>query len=1037
MNSLPSKSIGSFLPPGTRILVALLSGMLSGQVSAQNSVVVTPVAEVGGTAPDAGGTWSALSTSYAAVGTDGGVTFQGLVSGLQGLWFGDPEALELAGLQGDPAPGTAVNYGSFTFDYSISPYAGFGLGFNNRLSDSNDGVWATPAGGPAELLALEGAVAPGAGGANFTIINRPSVNNNGDTLFRATVSAGGTRTMWRGPATGPVAYIARSTEAMNAVPGSNYSAFGDDYSINDNGTACFHATIAGAGIISTNNDVLLTLADPAPVAPTLVAREGNVAPGTGGLTFAPFTACHINDDDDVLFRAGLGGGALPERNTGVWFYDDSLTTITEVAIEGDAAPGVAGAFFHSFEELFLANGGVIALVAVVRDTANDTGSLIGRGVWMDAGAGLELVALVGEDALEKDGVTVHGVITAISHVTMNMDGDIAVEMTAGGVKGIWQREGVAAAATTQLLTVGDTAYDTNRQVRTVSAIYLPESEDFTSFGGGPFGRSRSLGEDAVPLLWINFIGSSGLYFADLQPLNTLVTSRNEEAPGALAGTLFDSIRPSGTVNDNGLVAMRAYLQDGTGDAVAGVSLEGIWAEESVGGVPQLTLVARAGDSTPTGDTYQSLPVNPIYNDNGSIAFPAQLDGGGSAFFAGPLGSLEEVAKTGELVGITGVPSGAVYDIVRSLFAYNNSGRLVTSCTFVRDEDEGITVNNDSAILRHGTGARVIAREGASVGAGAVGVFDQMLNRPVLINSTHRVAFIGNRKRNAALGITAANAAGVWYHNGTSLVRVAVGGTASNPQAAAGAGGAQFLSPTNLVFNDANRIAFRTTLQGTGVTVGQNDVALYSSNAGASPVLLVRTGSTQASGSGPAGVDPAATFASIGRPDIDAASKLVFRGGLTVGTGGVAVNDDTGIWANTGAGSTSLLLREGAAAPDSNGVATADVFDSFDDPVVGLDGRVVVSAAMRVGVGTIVGTNDRALFAQGSNGQFYRVAQEGQSVAIADGFGGTTNEQILDINYPNAAGGAGGSYKAVTSDGFVMAYVSFGNGATATMIFLAP
>ena len=1037
MNSLPSKSIGSFLPSGTRLLVALLAGVLTGQVSAQNSVVVTPVAEVGGTAPDAGGTWSALSTSYAAVGTDGGVSFQGVVAGLEGLWFGDPDALELAGIEGDPAPGTAVNYGSFTFDYSISPYAGFGLGFNNRLSDSNDGIWATPAGGPAVLLALEGDVAPGTGGATFTILNRPSVNNNGDTLFRATVSSGGTRTMWRGPAAGPVAYIARSTEAMNAVPGSTYSAFGDDYSINDNGTACFHATIAGAGIISTNNDVLLTVADPVPGAPTLVAREGDVAPGTAGLTFAPFTACHINDDDDVLFRAGLGGGALPERNTGVWFYDDSLATVTEVAIEGDVAPGVAGAFFNTFEELFLANGGVTAFVATVRDTANDTGSLIGRGVWVDAGAGLELVALVGEDALEKDGVTVHGVITAISQVTMNMDGDLALEMTAGGVKGIWQREGVAAAATTQLLVVGDTAYDTNRQVRTVSAIYLPESEDFTSFGGGPFGRSRSLGEDTVPLLWINFIGSSGLYFADLQPLNTLVTSRNEEAPGTLAGTLFDSIRPSGTVNDNGLIAVRAFLQDGTGDAVAGVNLEGIWAEESVGGVPQLTLVARAGDSTPTGDTYQSLPVNPIFNDNGSIAFPAQLDGAGSAFFAGPIGALEEIAKTGELVGITGLPSGAVYDIVRSLFAYNNGGRLVTSCTFVRDEAEGITVNNDSAILRHGTGARVIAREGASVGAGAVGVFDQMLNRPVLINSTHRVAFIGNRKRNAALGITAANAAGVWYHNGTSLVRVAVGGTASNPQAAPGAGGAQYLAPTHLVFNDASRIAFRTTLQGTGVTVGQNDIALYSSNAGASPVLLARTGATQAGGTGPAGVDPAATFASIGRPDIDATSKLVFRAGLTIGDGGVTADDDEGIWANTGAGSTTLLLRKGAAAPDSNGVATADVFESFDDPVVGLDGRVVVRAAMRVGVGTIVGTNDRALFAQGSSGQFYRVAQEGQTVAIADGFGGTTNEQILTLNYPNAAGGAGGSYKAVTSEGFVMAYVTFGNSATATMIFLAP
>ncbi len=821
---------------------------------------------------------------------------------------------------------------------------------------------------------------------------------------------------------------------MNAVGGSNYSLIGASYSLNDAGTAAFHASIAGAGIVGTNNDVLLTVTNPA--APVLVNREGDIAPGTGGLrTFGPFSAVHINDDDDVLFRAALDTLAPASANTGVWLYDSALTTTTAVALEGDPVPGVAGAFFDSFEELFLADGEVIAIVAFARDTADGSGTLIGRGVWIDAGSGLELVAMVGQNALEKDGVSVHGSITAIHQVTMNMAGNLAIEMTAGGGKGIWQREAVAASATRQLLVVGDKLYDTNRRVRVPNLIVLPEAEDFTAYGGGPFGRSRSLREDDVPLLWLNLPGASGLYFADLQPLSLLVTSRNEEAPGTAAGTLLDSIRPAGTINNNGLVAFRGYLQDNTGDAVAGVSIEGIWAEQSVGGIPQLSLVARQGDLTPGGDYYGSLLVNPIYNDNGSIAFPAMLAGGGSAFFAGPIGSLVQVMKNGDPVNMTGIPSGAVYSNVRSLFAYNNGGRLVAGSSFERDSGLGINVGNDSAILRHGIGAKVIAREGTSVGAG-LGVFDDLYNRPVLINSTNRVAFIANRKYNAALGITQANWSGVWFHSDTALLRVAVGGTTSSPQLAPSTGGAQFLKPTNLVFNDANRIGFLTTLQGSGVTPFVNDVALYISNAGATPVLLARTGSTQLSGVGPAGVDDAASFASLARPDIDASTKLVFRGVLTVGAGGVTTSNDDAIWMNS-AGTTSLLLREGGFAPNSSGVATADVFESFEDPVIGTNGRVVVAARMRIGVGSIVAGNDRALFVQGANGQFHRVVQKGQSVALADGLGGTANQQISSISYPNASGGAGGSYKAVTSEGFVLAYVTFANGATASMIFVAP
>ncbi len=1032
MNSPKSISVAPrYLKP---FLITLGLLCANERAIAQTTVVMTPVAEVGDSAPGTASNWSALSLSYAAVGTDGGVAFVGTAGGLEGAWFGDPGSLELAGIVGDAAPGTLSTFNDFTNSNGITPVTGFGVAFHNRLADTNMSFWTASSGPVLNLLAMEGAAIPDAT-ANFTTLNKPSINNDGNSVFRAQLDAGGTRTLWFSPAAGPAASIARNTEAMSAIGGTTYNGPGANYSANDNDAVSFTCSLLGAG---ANDQVLLSLVAPAG-APVLVAREGDITPGPGTTEpFATFPDCHINDSGDILFDATLGGAALAHNNTGVWLYDAGTTSLSEVAVEGDAVPGVAGAFFHDFQELFLANNGVLAIVAVARDTANNTGSLIGRGVWIDAGGGLELVALVGENAFEKDGVTVFGPVTSINQVTMSMDGDLALEMNGGSSKGVWYREATVAATTRLQIALGDKTYDGNRQVRIVSGVDLPEAEVFTPSGGGPLGRARSLRNDGVPLLHVKMNSDSGsyegLYFAERQALNFFITSTSEQAPGAAVGTEFESIRPAASMSENALVAMRGYLRVGTGGTALADS-QGIWAEELVGGVPQLTLIARSGEATPGGDTYGQLPVNPIFNTAGDIAFPAELDGGGNALIAGPIGSLVEIAKTGELVGITGIPSGALYEYVRSTFAYNDNGNLVAGCTLRRDSGLGITVNNDSAILRHGLSPRAIAREGASVGAGAAGVFDHLLNRPVLINSAGRVAFLANRKRNPALSITTDNATAVCYHNGSSLICVAAGGAvAVNP------GGVQYLKPSDLTFNNANRIGFRTTLQGGGVTPGVNDVALYSSNAGAAPVLLVRTGTTQLSGFGPAGVDPAATFIGINRPDSDAASTLVFRATLTVGAGGVIASDDEGIWTNAGAGTTALLLRKGGAAPDASGVASTAVFESFDDPVISLDGRVVVGANLRIGVGGITADTNRAIFVSDSAGVFYRVVQEGQlmDVAVAASLGGgTSSKAIVEVGYPNTGGGAGGFYKAINSEGFVMTYLTFEDGETASMVFLVP
>ncbi len=1037
----------------TRIQCAVLAAGLALSTApsySQNSIVLTPVAETGETAPGTVSTWSSLSSSLASVSADGGVSFVGTAGGLSGLWYGEPGSLLLAARQGDAAPGTGANFGTFNIDTTAFA-ATFEAAFSNTLDDSNDSIWTTTVGPALDLVALEGAATPASlAGKTFSILNQPSVNDNGDIVFRATVEPSpGVRTLWRSINGVGIEHIARNTEPTNigALPGSTYNVIGDMYCINNDGEVVFRTSLSGIG---ANNNVLLSMPDPIPGGgPTLVAREGDVAPGAGASTYLDFTACHINNSEDILFRASLGGVAPASANTGAWHYDSATTTITDIAVEGNATPGFVGGFFDTIEELFLADNGVIVVVAIARDTANDTGSLIGRGVWMDAGAGMELVALVTQNIFDRDGSTVYGTVKNIDQVTMNSDGDIAIELRAGpgasSIKGIWKREAVAAAVAQRLISVGDTTYDSNRVARVLTGLDLPESEAFTSNGGGPIGRSRTLGDDFIPLLWANYAGGSGLYFADAQSLSFLVTSTNEEAPGTANGTLFDSLRPSGTINENGLIAFRAFLQDTTGDALAGVNLQGIWAElPGGGGVPTLNLAARQGNMTPGGDVYGQMPLNPVFNDNNQIAFSSPVQGGGNALFAGTLASLSEIARSGDAVGaFAGLPTGLVYDLVRSPLAYNNGARLLASCTFALDEILGVTANNDSAILRHGTSRRMIAREGDAVPAppapnpAATGVFGHLYNANVYLNTNHNSAFVAARRVNAALGITSANNAGVFYHNGTTLGTVAIGSTATNIQTAPGTGGAQYLKPAeSIAFNNANRIAFLTTLQGAGVTLA-NNLALYSSLNGAAPVLLARTGSTQASGEGPGGIAAAATFAALGRPHLNSTTTLVFRANLTVGDGGVTVNDDAGIWSNSGAGATALLLRKGDFAPDANGNATAAVFDSFDHPVISADGRVVIGATLRVGVGGVTVNDDRAVYAQTSGGVFVLVAREGQALDIADGLGGTVNVNIRDLSYPGSGGAASNSYKAISTSGFVLVNLEFVTGETAMMLFLVP
>lgn len=1011
--------------------------------SANTAPVLEFIAPIGGNAPGTADTWTGFTTR-AAINANGGVVFTASTSGgAQGWWYGEQGSITLASLLGQAAPGGGgATFASFIYD--VFPYTG-GLSeeaiFAAKLSDGRDAVFTTDIGPSVSLLAVEGSVAPGTG-TTFNAIQRVSVNDSGDYTFFATLVSSPFHSLWRGIAGAAPDLAARQFDPMNAIPGTQYNLISNTCSINGNSTVVLRASLRFAG---TNDVVLLALPEPVPPGgPVLVAREGDIEPG-GVSPFADFTIMSINDSEDVLFRATLGGVAPTSRNEGVWLYDSATTTLSAVAVEGDAVPGVAGAFFARFEELFLANNGTIGVVAVARDTADGSGSDIGRGVWIDAGGGLEFVALVGQNVFGKDGSTVFGSVNQVQAVSMNPQGDLILQLRAGSplVTTLHVREASPGVSARMLVAAGavggDIVYDSNRAGKTLTALSLPEEEGFSAYGGGTNGRSRVFTDDGKPLITASLDGApQGLCLLDLRAISFLVTSTNEEAPGTAPGTLFSTIRPSGTVSADGLIAFRAHLDQSTGDADA-TNYVGIWAETpGVGGAPELTLVARQGDAAPGGGVFSNLDINPIYGNN-LIAFPAFLQGGGQGLYAGAPDNLQLIARKGDAATVSGLPVGSTYSVVRSILAYNNSQRLLAGIQLNLDSNLSITGQNDSAVVRFGgPSALVIAREGDSVLPGATGVFGELLNSRRYINSTNRSVILAQRRVNNSLGITATNSWGIWYHNGTSLSsRVAVGGTSTNSQLAPSAGGAQYLQVQQVSFNDSNRIAFLSTLQGAGVIPGSNNWALYVSNAGAAPVLAVRTGQAQSGSFGPAGVDPDAQFVALGHPRLKGTTEVVYRANLLVGTGGVTASDDTGIWSSIPGGATQLVLREGNFAPDANGAPSAQVFADFDHPVLNSEGRIVVGATLRIGVGGVTAANNRVILAQASDGSFARIIQKGQALDIADGLGGTDSRIISNVSYMGSDGASTGSYSAMSENGFLLTYLEFSTGEIASLLFLVP
>ena len=236
------------------------------------------------------------------------------------------ELLKLVRLESDAAAGTPADFNTFAsaiinnsneIGYRATLRPGSGVNSSNNL-----GIWQDDANVPygAELIARESFPAPGTGGATFSnLINSSTfqINDQGDMLFRARLTG----------------------------PGVNTS---NDFGI-------WYRPGGGSGAL------------------TLVAREGDPAPGTDGVfAFVDFPTQSDNaGGGEVYFKAELTGGTTTIfNNNALYGYIGGVLTlihregdVTPVLPVGSGGPGTTATYGDFTADPMISSDGKLAFSA--------------------------------------------------------------------------------------------------------------------------------------------------------------------------------------------------------------------------------------------------------------------------------------------------------------------------------------------------------------------------------------------------------------------------------------------------------------------------------------------------------------------------------------------------------------------------------------------------------------------------------------------------------------------------------------------------
>ena len=269
-------------------------------------------------------------------------------------------------------------------------------------------------------VAVKGSPVPHAGvdariqtGATWTSFGEPVISDTGDVAYLA---------KWKAPAlAGSTSLPAQNGTGLfindtllvrvgESVPGAGTQGIPlnatcksfKDPVMDQGGHVAFLATIAGSGVSTVKDGVVLSNGRSGTL--EVIAREGDIAPETGGAVFKSFANVSIQGEDvgGTLFVATLAAapGSAPvnaKNNSGVWWLAAGEDSVRKVARKGD--PGFAP------EE-------TIQSIQILQAISGSTGH--GRGQLSGASALLQLGFVSGAKSRQAQVLAEPGTLTEIA-----------------------------------------------------------------------------------------------------------------------------------------------------------------------------------------------------------------------------------------------------------------------------------------------------------------------------------------------------------------------------------------------------------------------------------------------------------------------------------------------------------------------------------------------------------------------------------------------------------------------------------------------
>jgi len=304
--------------------------------------------------------------------------------------------------------------------------AAFAFAVQHRAAAATNGLKYT-------TVAFDGQPAPGTTGvfSGFNELVGMGIGNGGNLYFYAGVLGSGINGTWAGTA-GNLTNVFRSDRNAPGVDGAVAEAVTG--SINSQGQYLFEAYLQPP--IAYNRDDVLWYGTPGNL--QVVAREGDVAPGTESTTVygvplsdgsgANFQSIQLNDLSQITFISPLRGPSLPQIEGGLWTGESGQLQL--IARTNHQVPGLpAGVNFLGFDRVQNPFG-TLALTAEL--TGAGVTAANERGVWINNGSGLQLVARGGDPAPGIAGATFRSDTDPIDHKGIDSSGRLLIRSSVAG-----------------------------------------------------------------------------------------------------------------------------------------------------------------------------------------------------------------------------------------------------------------------------------------------------------------------------------------------------------------------------------------------------------------------------------------------------------------------------------------------------------------------------------------------------------------------------------------------------------------------------